>query len=151
MVKGSDLKVIYKFISKSGGKTPSQIARALSMDSRVIMDALKKMEKKGKIKMQRDPVTLMVPRVVQPMLPRKIRVRLKELAKVRALQEKARMIQKERISLLKYRLYTNYGSQNRRIGVDRRTNPLPRPRGQGSLISSSPTQQKSLIHLRVHF
>ena len=123
MVKGSDPEVIYKFISKSRGKTPSQIAKALSMDSRVIMDALKKMEKKGKIKMQRDPVTLMIPRVVQPMLPRKIRVRLKELAKVRALQEKARMVQKESLSRLKHKLYTNYGSQNRRVGIDRRTNP----------------------------
>jgi len=149
MVKGSDTKIVYKFISKSGGKTPSQIARALSMDSRVVMDALKRMEKKGKIKIQRDPATLMIPRIVQPMLPTKIRVRLKELAKVRALQEKARIVQKERISLLKYKLYSHYGVQNRRRGVDGRTNPLPRERG--GLVSSSHPQQKSLIHLRVHF
>jgi len=123
MVEGADLKAIYKFISERGGKTPSQIARALSMDSRVVMDALKKMEKQGKIKLQRDAGTLMIPRVVQPMLPARIRVKAKELAKVRALQEKARMVQKESLSKLKHKLYTNYGSQNRRIGIDRRTNP----------------------------
>jgi len=123
MVECSDLEVIYKFISESGGKTPSQIAKALSMNSKVVMDALKKIEKRGKIKMQRDPGTLMIPRVVQPMLPAKIRVKTRELAKVRALQEKARMVQKESLSRLKYKLYTNYGSQNRRTEVNRRINP----------------------------
>jgi len=123
MVKKSDLEDIYKFISDSGGKTPSQIARALSMDPRTVMDALKKMEKKGKIKLQRDPGTLTIPRVVQPMLPARIRVKAKELAKVRALQEKARMVQKGSLSKLKYKLYTYHGAQNRRIGVDRRINP----------------------------
>jgi len=122
MVKGPDLEVVYKFISERGGKTPSQIARALSMDSRVVMDALKEMEKKGKIKLQRDPETLTIPRVVQPMLPARIRMKARELAKVRALQEKARMVQKESLSKLKYKLYTYYGAQNRRMGVDRRIN-----------------------------
>jgi len=92
------------------------------MDSRVVMDALKEMEKKGKIKLQRDPETLMIPRVVQPMLPARIKAKARELAKVRALQEKARMIQKESLSKLKYKLYTNYGSQNRRMRGNRRTN-----------------------------
>jgi len=123
MVKRSDLEDIYKFISDSGGKTPSQIARALSMDPRAVMDALKRMEKKGKIKLQRDPETLTIPRVVQPMLPARIKAKARELAKVRALQEKARMVQKESLSKLKYKLYTNYGAQNRRIGGNRRKNP----------------------------
>jgi len=58
--------LVYEFLSEHGATTPFQIARTLNLDPTAVRDALKKLQKQGKIRLgylPRSPKRIVPPRV----------------------------------------------------------------------------------------
>lgn len=96
-VKEKTIDQIYEYLLKYGEKTPTQLAKALHLDLTTVKDSLKKLERKGKIRLER-PLSLSPtpPRVVSPRVPEKIERKVKErVERARAMQLKAHERQEE--------------------------------------------------------
>lgn len=62
--------LVYEFLLEHGAMTPFQIARMLNLDQAAVRDALKKLQKQGKIRLGYLPS--MPRRVVPPRVPARI-------------------------------------------------------------------------------